>query len=169
MGNDRPYLIREATEDDSEAISALFFEGDALHHQALPDIFPEASSSARTREYVRHLITADDAALLLAESDSRVVGLVEITIQGVPPSPLHTPRRYARVLSLVVAERFRKRGVGTALMERTHRWALGKGVNQIELNVFEFNEAAIRLYEKLGYRTLSRRLWIALGRRASCS
>jgi GNAT superfamily N-acetyltransferase len=48
-------------------------------------------------------------------------------------------------------------------MERAHAWALDKGINQIQLNVWEFNEGAIAFYEKLGYTVASRTMWKSLG------
>ena len=44
------------------------------------------------------------------------------------------------------------------LMHKMQAWAIEKGATSIELNVYEFNETAISFYEKLGYRTLSRKM-----------
>jgi len=60
--------------------------------------------------------------------------------------------------SLAVKEGFRRSGVGRALMERAHQWARDKGVTQVELGVWEFNEGAMAFYEKLGYRPASRKM-----------
>ncbi|OQA95517.1 MAG: Acetyltransferase (GNAT) family protein [Chloroflexi bacterium ADurb.Bin222] len=48
------------------------------------------------------------------------------------------------------------------LMGTVYEWALTKGASSIELNVYEFNKAAIAFYEKLGYETLSRKMSKAL-------
>jgi RimJ/RimL family protein N-acetyltransferase len=55
-------------------------------------------------------------------------------------------------LGLMVAAGRRRQGVGTALMAEATKWALGAGVRKIELHVFPHNDAAIALYEKLGFR-----------------
>ena len=65
--------------------------------------------------------------------------------------------------SVVVARAAQRSGVGTTLMGRAESWAREKGTNQLELQVWEFNVGAVALYEKLGYRTVSRRMWKALG------
>jgi ribosomal protein S18 acetylase RimI-like enzyme len=44
------------------------------------------------------------------------------------------------------------------LMNTMEAWAVEEGATAIQLIVYEFNEAAIALYERLGYQTLSRRL-----------
>jgi len=43
-------------------------------------------------------------------------------------------------------------------MEKAHEWALAKGVDIIELNVWEFNKGAIEFYHGLGYETASRKM-----------
>ena len=64
--------------------------------------------------------------------------------------------------NLVVREKFRRSGIGQSLIKKAHQWALDKGVIQVVLNVWEFNKEAIAFYEKLGYRTASRRMWNSL-------
>jgi ribosomal protein S18 acetylase RimI-like enzyme len=68
------------------------------------------------------------------------------------------PRRQAFVDSLAVKQEFRRRGVGRALMDHAHRWAIAKGAADIDLNVFEFNQPAIAFYQALGYETSRRRM-----------
>ena len=43
-------------------------------------------------------------------------------------------------------------------MDEAQVWAIAKGAASIELNVYEFNQAAISFYERLGYQTLSRKM-----------
>jgi GNAT superfamily N-acetyltransferase len=44
------------------------------------------------------------------------------------------------------------------LMQAAEEWARTKGLTDVRLNVFEFNEGARDFYARLGYRTLSRHL-----------
>jgi ribosomal protein S18 acetylase RimI-like enzyme len=60
--------------------------------------------------------------------------------------------------NLAVRKGFRRAGIGRALMEKAHEWALAKGVDIIELNVWEFNQGAIEFYHGLGYETASRKM-----------
>ena len=62
------------------------------------------------------------------------------------------------VQELIVAQAHQRRGIATRLMAEAHRWARDRGLTEIDLNVYEFNQAALRLYSKLGYSTVSRRL-----------
>ena len=51
----------------------------------------------------------------------------------------------------MVAASHRRRGIGTALLEAAVDWARRAGVRKLELHVFPWNEAAIKLYESFGF------------------
>ena len=57
----------------------------------------------------------------------------------------------ADVLNITVSEKVRNRGIGTRLMREILERAKKYGVTDIHLEVRESNEAAIHLYEKLGF------------------
>lgn len=61
------------------------------------------------------------------------------------------------VASLVVSPSARGLGLGTALLERAEGTARDLGKSRMALSVIGENEGAIRLYERLGYRTAHRR------------
>ena len=77
--------------------------------------------------------------------------------------PLFVPRRYAEVDTLVVTKRARHQGIGRALVEHVHRWAAAEGVVEVQVVVWEFNVAAIGLYERRGYATARRTMRRPLG------
>ncbi|MBD2356185.1 GNAT family N-acetyltransferase [Tolypothrix sp. FACHB-123] len=66
--------------------------------------------------------------------------------------------RHAHVFLLYVVPEYRRRGIGTALMKYLEKWATQRGDRQIGLQVFQSNQAALNLYDQLGYQTQS--LWM---------
>jgi ribosomal protein S18 acetylase RimI-like enzyme len=86
-----------------------------------------------------------------------------------PPSPVAclwvgnaidqvTGTRHPHIFLLYVVPEHRRRGVGTALMRYVENWAIQRGDRQIGLQVFKSNQAALNLYNQLGYQTQS--LWM---------
>ncbi len=66
--------------------------------------------------------------------------------------------RHAHVFLLYVMPEYRRQGIGSALMRYAEDWARARGDRQIGLQVFQRNQAALLLYERLGYQTQS--LWM---------
>jgi RimJ/RimL family protein N-acetyltransferase len=54
-------------------------------------------------------------------------------------------------IAMMVAADWRRRGVGTALLEAAIDWARARGLHKLTLSVFPHNEAAIALYRKCGF------------------
>ena len=153
------FSIREANQRDYEGLCRVFAEGDTFHSEALPYVFRKFDGPARTKEYISSIIVDENAGLFVAESAGQIIGAIHILIRETPNIPIMVPRRYAVIENLVVMKRFRRSGVGQSLVKRAEQWAMNKNVIQVELNVWEFNKGAIAFYEKLGYRTASRKIW----------
>jgi ribosomal protein S18 acetylase RimI-like enzyme len=63
--------------------------------------------------------------------------------------------RYAHIFLLYVVPEHRRQGIGSALMQQVQQWAKARGDRQIGLQVFCNNQAALELYQRLGYQTQS--------------
>lgn len=63
--------------------------------------------------------------------------------------------RHAHVFLLYVAPEHRRQGLGKYLMEQAEAWARRRGDRQISLQVFHHNQAALSLYQNLGYQPQS--------------
>ncbi len=150
--------FRKATADDYDSLCELFNEMDALHRDNLPHIFEKPDGAARENDYYLGLIADENVALLVAEAGGNLVGFVHAIVRDAPVMPVFVPRRYAIVDGIVVKSGFQNHGIGRILMDKMQEWTIAKGATSIELNVYEFNETAISFYERLGYRTLSRKM-----------
>jgi RimJ/RimL family protein N-acetyltransferase len=135
---DAASLVRLAEEVGSEEGGWLIADGDWR-------------SVSEERRYLRAIRRHSYAAVLVAELDGRVVGRLSIGRDSHPAS------EHVADVGLMVAEEQRRRGIGLALMQAGEEWARSVGVLKVELHVFPHNEAALALYERLGYRRVGRR------------
>lgn len=62
------------------------------------------------------------------------------------------------VMNVAIDPTFRKKGLGSKLLDRVHELGKGFGVKLAYLEVRETNESALRLYESLGYKKQGRRI-----------
>ena len=64
--------------------------------------------------------------------------------------------RWLGIFSVLVSEAYRRRGLGTMLMQVLFNWGAEQGASRSYLQVMENNAAAQRLYAKLGYQKVYR-------------
>ena len=142
---------RTATMNDHDAICRLLTKLDCHHAHILPDVFRTFEGPARPRDVIASFVEADDADFLLAELDGEVVGLVAIRRRARPDYPMFRPGEFVLIEDLVVDERRRRRGIGTALLEAARRWSGQRGLGSMELVVWAANSEAVDFYRKHGF------------------
>ncbi|AJW98722.1 acetyltransferase family protein [Burkholderia gladioli] len=71
--------------------------------------------------------------------------------------------RRAFLYDLLIEPGQRGQGLGAAALQAAEDWARARGLAHLDLNVFEHNVAARRLYDRSGYRQLGKCLSKALG------
>jgi len=120
-------LIRELTQEDVVAVSKI--EEETFSMPWSPQDFLE-------------MVEADYAYYYVAEEDGEIAGCCGIrNIVG-----------EGEITNVVVAEKFRGRGIGRALMEYMLKEAPLHGMGDLTLEVRVSNTPAICLYESLGFK-----------------
>jgi ribosomal protein S18 acetylase RimI-like enzyme len=103
-----------------------------------------------------------DGRLLVAESDSEVVGMVMVWTRYHSGEPNEVPGEHAYVPDLVVAASHRGRGTGRALLRAAESLARETGADRLGLSVLAGNTGARSLYAAEGFTeievTLEKRL-----------
>ena len=140
------YRIRHAEPSDADQLTRLAAAVSAEPEGWLISVAGEWRSAGDERRYLKALRRYPHAAVYVAErGDGTLVGRLSI---GRDPHPAST---HVADVGLMVAADARRQGVGTAMLQAAVDWARGAGVRKIELHVFPWNDAAIRLYEAFGF------------------
>jgi ribosomal protein S18 acetylase RimI-like enzyme len=148
-------VIREAQASDLKPVSRILADGAELHHKALPCLHAPPDLPA-IEQSISNIVQDEYDHVLVAELSGAIVGFVHFHVRI--DEPPMVARSYIFVSSLVVQGTYRRQGLGQALMEQVHRWAEERGIGEVQLGVYEFNTEAIEFYEKMGYKTISRRM-----------
>jgi ribosomal protein S18 acetylase RimI-like enzyme len=157
-----PTQIREASPGDLVALADLLAEINNPHAEALPHVYQRIVPSGETTSYLRRILDAEDFHLYVADAAGSAVGMVIFQEAHAPDTPVHVPRRWVVVSLIVVGRACRGQGIGRDLMRHVQTWARLHDIDRIELQVAEFNTAAIAWYEALGFSTQYRRMtWSA--------
>lgn len=148
--------IRTGSPDDRDVLIALRRQAEQVHARLLPDYFRVSPD----RELELRVASVDDAATVTlvaqAVADETVLGYLTVKIVDTPRDPAMTPRRRAHVETVVVDERHRGGGIGTALMRAAADWARRRQATELVLTVWSDNAAAEALYRRLGYQPIAR-------------
>jgi ribosomal protein S18 acetylase RimI-like enzyme len=107
------------------------------------------STTAQVARRLESLLGKDGEHALVAEDDGVVVGWTHVRAIACLENDPH-----AEIWGLVVSERARSRGVGTALVAECERWARAQGVATLRLRSNVLRTRAHALYERLGYRVV---------------
>jgi len=103
--------------------------------------FPE---DAYPEEFFRQLYHREPGLFLLALEKRRIIAYIVGAVDGLT----------GRIVSLAVEPPYRRRGAGNALTEELLRDLRRAGVAWVDLETRVDNEAGIRFWERLGFKTM---------------
>ena len=145
--------IRRAVLEDIPDIQALYVQEEAAHRRLYPDYFHE-QPTLLPEEILREELQDDDCLYLVATAGRQVVGFIFAKRERFSEQPHFRKVEYALIEDCVVLEAHRRQGIATELVEGVRRWAEARGLKRVQLQVWAGNEAASRLYRKLGFAEL---------------
>ena len=110
------------------------------------DVFPESPwSAAQFREELSGV--PKTRRYLVAHEKGVIVGYAGIALAG----------DVADIHNIAVIPSYRKQGIASHLLDELESWAITKGATALMLEIREGNSEAFPLYEKRGYKVISRR------------
>lgn len=98
------------------------------------------------------MIAASHVEVLVAEYNGQVIGSGYARIQDAKPYLLFP--QYAYLGFMYVDPAHRGKGVNKLIVGGLKAWASSQGIVEIRLDVYDENGAAVKAYEKAGFRKL---------------
>lgn len=98
------------------------------------------------KELLNHILDDEKSVMMMALVDGKVVGNCSINSIGAKRRIMHRCS-----LAIALKKEFWGIGIGTAMLEYLIELTIRIGYEQIELEVVDGNDNAIRLYEKAGF------------------
>jgi len=149
-----PITVRPAKKEDHPAVECLLRQIAQLHADLRPEIFRPASQKYDAQQFAAMLSDPGAPILVAQDEHGEVLGYAMLQVKPVGADhPVLLPRTFLYLDDLCVDEAARGRGIGTALVGAVRKLAKSRGIDKIELNVWECNEAAMRFYKRLGFTT----------------
>ena len=154
--------LRVATLQDLQSLPNIYKEFHNFHAESIPDRLVSITDQQDGRDEtnlfqkLNKIIQSEDSEIFIAEANREPIGLAEIYLRQDEINPLTVPYRYVYPQSLIITNSYRRQGIGTQLMKMVEGWAKERGVSEIRLDIWEFNEGPLPFYRQMGYQTLKR-------------
>ena len=151
--------IRPAKTADAPAINALLLQIVQVHHAIRPDIFHPQYKN----ESADYGTQDADAPIFVAVNENEcVVGCLWCLISRERSNSLKIDRDWLCIDDICVDEKHRGYGIGRKLVDFAVILAQEKGLDRIQLNVYDDNRGAVQFYEKIGFTTQKRVMEISV-------
>ena len=98
------------------------------------------------KEHIKKVKTSETSNYFVVMKNNKMIGCI-----GFNGNTARKMKHYGTI-GISVLKEYWGRGIATALLEKLISWAKEKGIKKINLDVFENNKRAIKLYEKFGFK-----------------
>ena len=160
-------MIRLARESDAEAIGQMWVEMARYHARFDAETFRLAENGAEVYVLnIRNRLRDPEARVLVAEQGGALVGYVSGVIVDIT-TEMFLPLRCGYLADLYVMASCRRRGFGTALVERLCLWFRAKDVAHFEWQASARNQAGLAFWRHIGGATTMIRMRAPVEERAT--
>ncbi|MDI1303470.1 MAG: GNAT family N-acetyltransferase [bacterium] len=138
--------IRKAHPDDLEKL--LEFEQGIITAERP---FDPTLKEGKIHYYdIEKMISASHIEVLVAESDSEIIGSGYARLEAAKPYLNH--ETYAYLGFMYTDPNHRGKGVNSRIIEALKNWCRSKDIFELRLDVYNDNTPAIKAYEKVGFK-----------------
>ncbi len=149
--------IRPIRERDANAFMELANQLDHETHFMMLAPGERILDSEKETERIRQVMAQENSTILVAEEGDRLVGYVEAS------GGEYQRNRHSAYLVAGVLQAWTGQGIGQRLFSALDAWARQHNLHRLELTVMAHNQAAIHLYQKMGFISEGTRrdsLWV---------
>ena len=136
--------IRKASVNDYIYVQKLMQSVQDLHHNKRSEIHKDSEIFDK-EEFNQNINN-----IIVVEINNTVVGAILYLIKEKLENNYTNYRKVLFIDALVVDQNYRKKGIGKILMLEMEKIAKYNNCSSVELNVWAFNENAIKFYEGMG-------------------
>ena len=142
-------IVSVAKKEDAEALGKINMQTSKLHFDNTKNEFKESTLEGLI-SYVEDCIEDENVVILKATFDGEIAGYAIVYFNTYPEDHFQFHKR-GYIGGVGVDEKYRRKGVGTALMKGIEEELKKRNVSALELDVYTFNEGAEKFYESAGY------------------
>ena len=154
--------IRKAAPCDIPTMLDLLVQVDMVHHRARPDLFKGPATKYTQAQLMELLKDEQKPIFVYTNEDDDVLGYAFCQISVVKDDRLLQDRKTLYLDDLCVDEAVRGRHIGSALFRFVRDYARSIACQDVTLNVWAGNDAAMRFYQSMGMQIRAERLELSV-------
>ncbi len=108
------------------------------------------TKEAFTKQQISYLLTDYNTISLVAKVDNEIAGFVILQLES------EDDVVFGHIVTLNVATKYRRKGIAQTMLHETENILKSRGITESRLEVKQDNSAAIKLYQRLGYREIGK-------------
>ena len=147
--------VRFTREEELERINELRKQVNDVHVEGKPEVF-KPGFGPDLRDHIFWIWDDPEHDIVVNERDGVICGFAVLSHIIRPANPFMFERNFIDIDEFCVDKDFRRKGVGSEMVEFIKAVAARRGIKRIELNMWEFNESALEFYEAAGFKTFRR-------------
>jgi ribosomal-protein-alanine N-acetyltransferase len=105
---------------------------------------------AFTKRQIAYLLSDYNTISLIAKLESEIAGFILAQIE------IENDTLFGHIITINVVPAFRKKGIGSKMMQEMEAILKQKGISECHLEVREDNSPALKLYQNSGYQKIGR-------------
>ena len=153
-------MIRKAEKRDIPTIIELLHQVNMVHHVLRPDLFKPNTTKYDEQE-LEAMLKNDRKPIFVFDNDA-VLGYAFCIVTEVKDDKLLQNIKTLYIDDICVDEKACGRHVGKALYEYVRDYAQSIGCNNVTLNVWDGNDAALSFYRNMGMKVQKTTMEIVL-------
>ena len=154
-GNASEICIRYAQRDELDLVNMIRKQVNDLHVNGRPDIFRPGFCD-ELKNHINEKFDRADSDVIVALEGDEIAGFATVEYIERPESAYNLGRSIYRVEEFGVDINHQRKGIGTKLIAFIGQEAKRKGFDRVDLDMWQFNETALKFYEDLGFTTYRR-------------
>jgi [ribosomal protein S18]-alanine N-acetyltransferase len=105
---------------------------------------------AFTKRQIAYLLSDYNTISLIAKLENEIAGFILAQIE------IENDTLFGHIITINVVPAFRKKGIGSKMMQEMEAILKQKGISECHLEVREDNSPALKLYQNSGYQKIGR-------------
>ena len=144
---------------DAQILSALNVNVQKIHADAYPQLFKQPLSPSYVVPFMQRQLIDPSNLFYIASLDGVDIGYIFARIVERPENLMMYAWKYIYIEHISIDPQYQRKGYGQQLLEEVYRFAKGKGIHTIALDVWGFNRQSQFFFEKNGFEPYNHKLW----------